>query len=111
MTKTEEFANAISTLTPEKLQLLADIMADMAAEIKAKEDNKRQGSTDTAKLRAIMDREGASVSDLADLLDLSPASVRRRLNGAIDFTAGEIYALCDYLHITSNREREAVFFA
>ena len=64
--------------------------------------------TNTRLLKAKMVEKGFTQGDIAERIGLSPTSVNRKINGKMDFTATEIYRLCDLLSIN---DKNAVFFA
>ncbi len=47
-------------------------------------------------LLAEMGRNGVSKGEIAGLLDISPSSLTRRLDGSVEWSKVEIDTLCDY---------------
>ena len=67
--------------------------------------------TNTELLRDKIKDSGLKISYIAEKLGLSPAHFRRKMNNLFSFDQCEIGVLCDLLHITSLKEKEAIFFA
>jgi hypothetical protein len=49
-------------------------------------------------LQDAMDKNGVSVSDLAELLRLSKETVQKKLNCALDWSLTEAVTICGYLN-------------
>ncbi|MGI5873504.1 MAG: helix-turn-helix domain-containing protein [Bacillota bacterium] len=64
--------------------------------------------TNTQLLKAKMIEKGYTQERLAAEMGLSRTSVNHKINGEKDFTAKEIYFLCDILNI---KEKDPIFFA
>ena len=54
---------------------------------------------------------GLKNSFIAERLGISRAAWYKKLKGQYPFTAEQIQALCNVLHITSLREKEEIFFS
>ena len=66
--------------------------------------------TDTEALKKKILDAGLKQAYLAEQLGLSPYGFAKKLNNVTEFKASEIKILCDILHITSLKEKEAIFF-
>lgn len=67
--------------------------------------------TNVELLKEKVANSGIKASFIADKLGISRAGWYRKLNGKSPFTAEQIQAMCEILHITSLREKEDIFFA
>lgn len=67
--------------------------------------------TNTALLNEIINRSGYKRSFIAKNIGLSAYGLARKINNEREFTASEINALCEFLHIGSLELRDRVFFA
>lgn len=65
--------------------------------------------TNTALLNEIINRSGYKRSFIAKNIGLSAYGLARKINNEREFTASEINALCEFLHIGSLELRDRVF--
>lgn len=61
-------------------------------------------------LRAAMLENNCSVKELAQVCGLKPKALYQRLNGQVDFRAGEIIKCSGRLHLSVEKRNE-IFFA
>lgn len=54
-----------------------------------------------AEIRAELARQGKSATDLAKGTGIGRDTLRRRLNGIYPFYAEELFAICDFLGLTT----------
>lgn len=61
--------------------------------------NKRE-KRKLVELKALIDKKGYSVKDVANALSIHPESVRERLSGKVDFYADELVLLSKLLDVS-----------
>lgn len=66
--------------------------------------------TNSALLKAKMLASGYKMRYIAEKIGLSYQGMKNKIDNKHDFTASEIYALCELLHI-SPTERDIIFFS
>lgn len=54
-------------------------------------------------------REGVSLQQISELLDINLVTLYRKMRGNSDFYRDEIQQICDFLHLEL-REKEEIFF-
>jgi hypothetical protein len=67
--------------------------------------------TNTTLLQDKIKRSGLKIGFLAKTVGLSRQQFSKKVNNMAPFNQLEIDALCNVLHITSLRDKEAIFFA
>lgn len=67
--------------------------------------------TDTKLLEKKIKESGLKRQFLAKKLKISRFAFAQKINNESEFKASEIVTLCKELHITSAKEKEAIFFA
>ena len=67
--------------------------------------------TDTKLLEALISKKGIKKGKIAEKLNVSYNTLKRKINNEVPFNASEITIMCDVLQIESVREKEAIFFA
>ena len=67
--------------------------------------------TDTKLLAALISKKGIKKGKIAEKLNVSYNTLKRKINNEVPFNASEITIMCDVLQIESLREKEAIFFA
>ena len=67
--------------------------------------------TDTKLLEALINKKGIKKGKIAEKLNVSYNTLKRKINNEAPFNASEITIMCDVLQIESLREKEAIFFA
>lgn len=67
--------------------------------------------TNTEMLRRIIKESGLKLEYIAAQLEISRFSLSKKIENETEFKASEIQKLCDVLRISSNEDKEAVFFA
>ena len=66
--------------------------------------------TDTEALKKKISDAGLKQGYIAEQLGLSSYGFANKLNNVTEFKATEIQILCEILHVTSLKEKEAIFF-
>ena len=66
--------------------------------------------TDLKLLRERIEDSGITMTALAKKAGITRVTLYNRFNGKGDFTASEMVAIADMLHLT-NKERDNIFFA
>lgn len=66
--------------------------------------------TDFVELRKRIKESGMTMTSISRMSGILRETLYNRLNGVGDFTASEMMALSEVLHL-SNDERDAIFFA
>lgn len=67
--------------------------------------------TDLKRLREVIKANGLKLSYIAQEIGISRQTMSMKMTGKREFTAAEIAALCDVLHITRLSDKESIFFA
>ena len=67
--------------------------------------------TDTKLLKNKIDSSGLKVGFIAQSVGISRQQFWKKVNNLVPFNQYEIENLCNVLHITSLRDKEAIFFA
>lgn len=67
--------------------------------------------TNTEMLRRIIKESGLKLEYIAAQLEISRFSLSKKIENETEFKASEIQKLCDVLRISSNEDKEAIFFA
>ena len=67
--------------------------------------------TNTALLQSEIEKSGIKKGKIAEVLDVSYGSLRRKINGEVSFTQREIQELCKLLGISDLEKREDIFFS
>lgn len=67
--------------------------------------------TNTEMLRRIIKESGLKLEYIAAQLEISRFSLSKKIENETEFKASEIQKLCDVLKISSNEDKEAIFFA
>ena len=65
--------------------------------------------TDTMWLRTCIERKGVKLGYVANVLGISSATLRYKLNNERDFKLSEVDKLCSLLHLTRD-QRDQCFF-
>lgn len=66
--------------------------------------------TDTELLKEKIEGTGLKLQFIASKLGITRFALANKINNENEFKASEIVALCKVLHITSPKDREAIFF-
>lgn len=66
--------------------------------------------TDTEALKKKIFDSGLKQGYIAERLGLSSYGFAKKMNNVTEFKATEIQMLCEILHITSLKEKDAIFF-
>jgi transcriptional regulator with XRE-family HTH domain len=66
--------------------------------------------TDGKRLKRIIEESGFKVTALCAKTGINRQFLYKKLKGEYEFTASEIQALCDELHLTA-KQRNEIFFA
>ena len=67
--------------------------------------------TDTALLKARIQKSGYKIGYIADQMGLSRQGLYHKINDRHEFTTGEVQKLCELLGIDTLEERSNIFFA
>ena len=67
--------------------------------------------TNNKLLERYISESGLKKQKIAEALNISMATMRKKSVGEREFKASEILKLCEILHISSDGERDKVFFA
>lgn len=67
--------------------------------------------TNSELLKAKIKQCGISKGHICKKLDLSYGSLKKKLDGVVDFRLGEVETICNVLNINTMEEKNDIFFA